>query len=159
MMRGAVLAATVLSIGLVTACSSPSTVASPATVTSAPSAEAPRVAAQVKAVQWWTPGDSYCGLLKQTLSAGHSILPGASATDPALHAVTTAFVAELEHVAPAAVAPSWQVLGKLINSLVQANGDPGAVAGVNPAQVRSAVKTVSTDARARCGVNLSAAAH
>ena len=99
----------------------------------------------------------YCGMLKQTLAAGHSLFPDASAADPALHTAAIAFVNELQHVAPTEVAASWQVLGSLIIKLVQANGNPSAMQGVDSAKVSAAVATVSSDAQSRCGVSLSTA--
>jgi hypothetical protein len=99
----------------------------------------------------------YCGMLKQTLAAGHSLFPNSSASDPSLHTAAIAFVNELQHVAPAEVAASWQVLGNLIITLVQANGSPSAMQSVDSAKVSAAVATVSSDAQSRCGVSLSTA--
>jgi hypothetical protein len=96
-------------------------------------------------------------MLKQTLAAGHSIFPNASAADPSLHTAAIAFVNELQHVAPTEVAPSWQLLGNFIITLVQANGNPSAVQAVDAAKVKAAVATVSSDAQSRCGVSLSTA--
>jgi hypothetical protein len=96
-------------------------------------------------------------MLRDTLAAGHSILPNASASDPALHAAATAFINELQHVAPPEVAASWQILGDFIITLVQANGNPSAVQAVDSAKVSAAVATVSSDAQSRCGVSLSTA--
>jgi hypothetical protein len=101
--------------------------------------------------------DDYCEMLKQTVAAGHSLFPSASAADPALHTAAIAFVNELQHVAPTEVAASWQVLGNFIITLVQANGNPSAVQAVDSAKVSAAVATVSSDAQSRCGVSLSTA--
>jgi hypothetical protein len=138
-----------------------------ATVPSAPNAAPAQgvvttdaaAAKAVAAAKWWQNGSGYCGMLEQTLKAGKSILPNASASDPTLHGVTTAFISDLERVAPANVAPSWKVLGDLIIKLVQANGDPSAVKGVDVAKVQAAVAAVSTDAKSRCGVKLAPSAH
>lgn len=101
----------------------------------------------------------YCAMLKQTLAAGRSILPGVAADDPARTAAAVAFVTELQHVAPAEVASSWQVLGNTIIAVVRSGGDPSRITGVDAAATRAAVAAVSADATSRCGVNLSATAH
>ena len=147
-------------VGCSSSASTPQMAPSTVTVSSAPTPAADQaLAASVAKTKWWQPGADYCQLLKQTLAAGHSILPGAGADDPTLHAVTEDFLTDLQHAAPSAIAPSWHVLGNLIISLVRANGDASAVTGVDPGQVRAAVHTVSTDASARCGVDLAAAGH
>jgi hypothetical protein len=98
----------------------------------------------------------YCSMLKQTMAAGKSVLPGATATDPALATVTEAFVNELLAVAPPEVAGSWHVLGPVLVSVVKSGG---ALAGlrthVDANAVSAAAKTVATDASAQCHLNLS----
>jgi hypothetical protein len=163
-MRRTIVAA-LLAAGVVTAgCSSSHPAAGPtAGVPTAPVQGAVTTdagaAKAVAAARWWQNGSGYCGMLEQTLKAGKSILPNASADDPTLHGVTAAFINDVERVAPANVAPSWKVLGDLIIKLVQANGDPSAVKGVDVKKVQAAVAAVSTDAKSRCGVNLASAAH
>lgn len=100
----------------------------------------------------------YCGMLRQTLAAGHSILPGATATDPALRAAATAFVSELQGVAPGEVRASWQTLGTVLMTLVRPGGSASALKGLDASKIRSAVTSVSADAKSRCGVDLSATA-
>ena len=95
---------------------------------------------------------TYCEILKQTVSAGHSILPGASANSPALLASTEAFVAELQGVAPAAVSQAWKLLGATVLSLVETGGKNAAAGDV--AQLSTAVTTVANDAKTQCGVSL-----
>jgi hypothetical protein len=97
----------------------------------------------------------YCGMLRQTVAAGKSILPNVTANDPALLTSTRAFIAELEAVAPASVAGSWQVLGGAVITFVESGGDSTAVKRVDAAAVRKAAGTVAADARHSCGVDLS----
>jgi hypothetical protein len=97
----------------------------------------------------------YCGMLRQTVAAGKSILPGVTANDPALLTSTRAFLAELEAVAPASIAGSWQVLGPAVITLVESGGDLTSVKRVDAAAVRKAVSTVAADAKHSCGVDLS----
>ena len=97
----------------------------------------------------------YCGMLRQTVAAGKSILPGVTANDPALLTSTRAFVAELEAVAPSSVAGSWQVLGRAVITFVESGGDSTAVKKVDAVAVRKAASTVAADAKRSCGVDLS----
>ena len=95
---------------------------------------------------------TYCQILKQTVSAGRSILPGATAGSPALLASTEAFVAELQGVAPAQVSEAWKLLGATVLSLVESGGKSGSAG--NAAQLGTAVTTVANDAKTNCGVSL-----
>lgn len=97
----------------------------------------------------------YCGMLGQTVSAGKSILPGVTATDPVLATVTEAFVAELQAVAPAAVHSAWQTLGSVIVKVARSQGDLSSVSGVDNKAVSAAVATVAADAKTVCHVDLS----
>ena len=97
----------------------------------------------------------YCGMLRQTVAAGKSILPGVTANDPALLTSTRAFLAELEAVAPASVAGSWQVVGGAVITFVESGGDSTAVKRVDAPAVRKAASTVAADAKHSCGVDLS----
>lgn len=101
----------------------------------------------------------YCSMLKQTVAAGKSILPGVTAQDPALLASTKAFVAEIQAVAPAAVAASWKVLGDVVVAFVESGGDPTKVKGTDTKAVQSAVGTIAADAKGTCHVNLAAVVH
>jgi hypothetical protein len=131
----------------------------------APSGQQPRLvtvtdgsstSAQTRAAaHWWSTGADYCTILRQTLRAGRSILPGVTAKDPALLASTKAFLADLEAAAPAAVAGPWHVLGHAVITLVASGGDPTKVKGVDAAAVRRAASTVAAQARHSCGVDLS----
>lgn len=100
----------------------------------------------------------YCAMLKQTVAAGKSILPGVTANDPALMASTKAFLAEIEAVAPDPVAGPWTVLGGAVLALVGSRGDAAKVKGIDAAAVREAVRTVAADAKRSCGVDLSSVA-
>lgn len=97
----------------------------------------------------------YCGMLRQTVAAGKSILPNVTANDPALLTSTRAFLAELEAVAPAPIAGSWRVLGPAVITFVESGGDSASVQRVDAAAVRKAVSTVAADAKRSCGVDLS----
>jgi hypothetical protein len=99
----------------------------------------------------------YCGMLKQTVAAGRSILPGATADDPALLASTKAFVAELEAVAPPAVAGPWRVLGSAVVAIVGSGGNTRAIKEVDAAAVQTAAGKIAADAKRSCGVDLSSA--
>src|SRR5207237_72463 len=83
---------------------------------------------------------------RQTLAAGHTILPNVTANDPALLTSTKAFVAELEAVAPSDLAGSWKVLGSAVLTFVQSGGDSTKVQGIDAAAVRTAASTVAADA-------------
>lgn len=98
----------------------------------------------------------YCGMLKQTLDSGNSILPGITATDPALLTASKAFVAEIQQVAPADVTGSWQVLGPAILALVNSGGNLSAVQSLDVASISKAVTAVSDEAKQACGLDLSA---
>ncbi len=98
----------------------------------------------------------YCTMLRETVSAGRSVLPGVGAADPSLLVATKAFVAELQRVAPAPVAPSWQVLGDVVVKLVASGGDIRNVR-VDAAAVQRAGTTVAAHAKSTCHVNVSAA--
>ena len=97
----------------------------------------------------------YCGMLRDTVAAGHSILPNVTANDPALLTSTRAFVAELQAVAPATVAGPWHVLGPAVITIVGSGGDTTKVKGIDAAAVRTAASTVAADAMRSCGVDLS----
>jgi hypothetical protein len=99
----------------------------------------------------------YCTMLRDTVSAGRSILPGVTADDPALVAATRAFVAELQRVAPQPLAASWKVLGTAIVSLVESGGDVTKVGAVDTQAVRRASTTIAQDARSSCHVEVRAA--
>jgi hypothetical protein len=94
-------------------------------------------------------------MLRQTLAAGRSILPGVTAHDPALLTSTKAFVAEIEAVAPSTAAGAWKVLGNAVITVVASGGDTTKVKTVDAAAVRTAAGTVAADAKRSCGVDLS----
>lgn len=97
----------------------------------------------------------YCGMLRQTVAAGRSILPGVTAHDPALLTSTKAFVAEIEAVSPSTIAGSWKVLGDAVITIVESGGDTTKVKKVDAVAVRKAAGTVAADAKHSCGVDLS----
>lgn len=100
----------------------------------------------------------YCTMLRQTVRAGRSVLPGVTAKDPALVATTRAFVAEVRGVAPGEVKAPWGVLGPAVIALVESGGDTSRVTGIDTAAVQRAAVAIAADSRSRCGVDLSATA-
>jgi hypothetical protein len=101
----------------------------------------------------------YCGMLRQTVGAGRSILQGVTANDPALVISTKAFVAEIEATAPSAMAGSWKVLGPVVLTIVESGGDTTKVKGIDAAAVRKAASTVAAHAKHSCGVDLASVRH
>ena len=104
--------------------------------------------------RWWSGGD-YCVMLRDTVKAGRSILPGVGATDPARLASTKAFVTDLQHAAPPAVASAWRVLGPAVVGIVASGGHLDHVKGIDPAAVQRAATTIATHARSACHVDVS----
>jgi hypothetical protein len=98
--------------------------------------------------------DQYCTMLKQTVGAGKSILSGATATDPRLLASTEAFVAELQAVAPSEVSSQWKTLGDVLIQFVKTGGK--SAGNVSTSALTAAAATISTDAKSRCHVDISA---
>jgi hypothetical protein len=144
-----------------------------------PSTSTSATSSRIAATRWWSNGavtegstidpknptaarsrlqpsrGEYCAMLKQTVAAGKSILPGATADDPALLTSTKAFVAELEAVAPSSLTGPWKVLGGAVLTLVGSGGDTAKVKGIDAAAVRRSATTVAADAKHSCGVDLS----
>ena len=100
----------------------------------------------------------YCGMLKQTLSAGKSILPGVTSADPALLASTQAFVAEITAVSSGAIAIDWKTIGTAIVGLVTSAGHTPDFRSLSLPAVQKAALAVAADARSSCGLDLSGAA-
>jgi hypothetical protein len=100
--------------------------------------------------------DDYCGMLEQTLAAGKSILPGISATDPALLTSTRAFIGELQKVAPPDVRAAWQTLGSAVITIAESGGDAGKLAKLDAKGVGEAANQVAASAKKDCGLDLSA---
>lgn len=101
--------------------------------------------------------DAYCGMLDQTLAAGKSILPGISATDPALLTATKAFIGELQKVAPAGIQSAWKTLGTAVITIAESGGDAGKLAQIDAKAVADAASQVSAEAEKDCGLSLAAA--
>ncbi|MDP9091528.1 MAG: hypothetical protein M3N95_00900 [Actinomycetota bacterium] len=97
----------------------------------------------------------YCGMLKQTLQAGKSLLASGSASDPKLLTSSEAFVAEIQALAPAAVSGSWQVLGPVIVQLVKAGGALPTGSSAGSAQNLQAATAINADSKSNCGLDLS----
>lgn len=94
-------------------------------------------------------------MLTDTLAAGKSVLPGVTATDPALVTATVAFVNELSRVAPTSVRDDWKTLGSVIVALAKSGGRLASVQGVDNKAVAKAVTAVAGDAKTACGIDLS----
>ena len=99
--------------------------------------------------------DTYCSMLKQTLAAGHAVLPSAKAGDKALVASTKAFVAEIEGVAPASVTDAWHTLAPTLIALVSGKELPANTSAQAKANA-TAAKAIGADAKANCGLSLTA---
>jgi len=164
--------AVALLAGCLTACSGSSHSPSAAT-----SGERPTGGTSVVATRWWSnaAGDQgstvstttkvskslhpsrtvYCSMLRETMAAGKSVLPGATATSPALATTTQAFVNELQAVAPPAVAGAWHVLGPVLVDVVKSGG---ALANlrtqIDANAVSAAAQTISADAHVGCHLEL-----
>jgi hypothetical protein len=117
---------------------------------------APRHPAHATTTTHWWSGADYCGILRQTMRAGHSILPGATAGDPALLTATKAFVSDLTDAAPGSVRAQWQILGPALTDLVSSGGKLSAVSGVDSRAVAAAATVIAADAKTRCHVDVSA---
>jgi hypothetical protein len=143
------------------------------------STSAPANAAAVAATRWWSNSavhsgstlarnhpDSalsklrpsrkdYCGMLRQTVTAGKTVLPHGAASDPLLIESLSAFIGELQKVAPPAVAADWQLLGYAILPLVKAGGKAPKTSALDGPTVQKAASAVAADAKRSCGVDLS----
>lgn len=97
---------------------------------------------------------AYCGMLKQTVAAGTSILPSLTATDPALLTSTEAFLAEIERVAPPTISGQWQVIGPALLLLVKSGGNPSALPSLDLGALTKAANTIASDSLMNCGVNI-----
>lgn len=100
----------------------------------------------------------YCGMLRQTVAAGKAVFGGASA-DPAWVHTLTAFVQELQRVAPQQVSADWQLLGDSMLTLVRNAGKtPAPHPAAAPAAIEQAAAHVAADAKTTCNVDLAASA-
>ena len=102
---------------------------------------------------------SYCTILSETVSAGHNILAGVSATDPATLVTVTAWLAELQAVAPTQLDAAWHTMSSAITTLIGSHGSatsPLVPAGMTAAQISQASQTIAADAKSSCGLTLAA---
>jgi hypothetical protein len=94
-------------------------------------------------------------MLHDTLATGKSILPDAvQGSGPALQTATDAFVADLQRVAPAPVATQWRLVGDALSKFVHSDGK--SLGGASAAEMSKALTTISADAKAHCGLDLTA---
>lgn len=98
-------------------------------------------------------------MLRQTVQAGKAIFGSSLTTDPAWVGTLTAFLEELERVAPSEVSADWQLLGDAMIKLVQGGGKvPVAGAASSAPSIEQAAGRVAADAKSACDVDLSHAA-
>ncbi len=95
----------------------------------------------------------YCGMLRQTVKAGKSLLTNAQTANSALRIGIEAFVPEISAVAPAPITAQWRVLGPFVLAAAKAGQLPSA-AGSGATQALEAVSLVAADAKTRCGLDL-----
>jgi hypothetical protein len=101
--------------------------------------------------------DDYCRMIEQTLAAGKSILPQARASDPAYIESMTAFIGELQKVAPAEITADWRVVGTAVVTLVRSGGVAPKTGSGDAAAIERATSEVATDAKKNCDVDLAVA--
>lgn len=99
-----------------------------------------------------TSRSEYCSVLKQTLDAGSSILPGVSAHDPAFLTSTKAFIATVRRLAPTVIAPDWATVGDAVLALVPSGGK--SLGRVSAKELASASAAITDDARTACHLDL-----
>ncbi|MGN6606220.1 MAG: hypothetical protein ACTHMS_04320 [Jatrophihabitans sp.] len=96
----------------------------------------------------------YCRMLRQTVSAGTSLTSGVAASDPALHAATRAYLAELTAVAPTSLTSAWQKVGELLLGVVTGGSRPSVPKGDELAKVAADADLIARDAQDRCHTSL-----
>jgi hypothetical protein len=96
----------------------------------------------------------YCGMLKQTVKAGKSLITSAQTSDTGVRIGIEAFVPEISKVAPSPVDAQWHVLGPVVLAAANAGALPSTGAGAATAQALQAVSVVASDAKSRCGLDL-----
>ncbi len=96
----------------------------------------------------------YCGMLKQTVKAGKSLVTSAQTADTRVRIGIEAFVPEISKVAPSPVDSQWRVLGPVVLAAAKAGALPSSGAGAGTAQALQAVSVVAADAKSRCGLDL-----
>jgi hypothetical protein len=96
----------------------------------------------------------YCGMLKQTVKAGKSLITSAQTADTGVRIGIQAFVPEISKVAPSPVDAQWRVVGPVVLAAAKAGALPSTGAGAATAQALQAVSVVASDAKSRCGLDL-----
>jgi hypothetical protein len=173
MRTGAVVGVAVVSAVFMTACSA----GSPSTHTTSSSTGS---TAAASVTRWWSdsaaPKNStihasdpsaaaaklrpnrvgYCSLLSQTQQGIASIAHDYSGQR--LEVAVTAFLDELEALAPGTLGQEWRTVGSSILGVVNSQGQGGKSllpAGVTKAEVDAASKAISADASSFCHLDLS----
>jgi hypothetical protein len=96
----------------------------------------------------------YCGMLKQTVKAGKSLITSAQMADSPVRIGIEAFVPEISEVAPSSVEAQWRVLGPVVLAAANAGTLPSTGAGAPTTQALQAVSIVAADAKSHCGLDL-----
>jgi hypothetical protein len=96
----------------------------------------------------------YCGMLKQTVKAGKSLITSAQKADTGVRIGIEAFVPEISKVAPSPVDSQWRVLGPVVLAAANAGTLPSSGAGAATTQALQAVSVVAADAKSHCGLDL-----
>lgn len=144
----------------------------------AASTPSPTAASGVVATRWWSvPGavrgshidpqnptavaaslrpsrTAYCTVLKQTIRAGHALLPDVSGKDPVLTITAEAFIGELTALAPAPIQTAWQTTGAVVLALIASKGQLSTIKQFGAAGLAQATARIAADARNACHVNL-----
>jgi hypothetical protein len=101
---------------------------------------------------------AYCQALQDTADAGQGLFPDdVDASSPGYITTATAFVREMQAMAPEEVQDAWQTLGSVVIALVSAGGDVGALSlpeGISADDVTVASEAIAAHAHDECGVDL-----
>lgn len=101
---------------------------------------------------------AYCQALDDTVSAGNGLFP--EGVDPASDEYAesvTAFVREMQAMAPDEMQDAWQDLGGVMLAIVAARGDASKLdlpAEATEASIASASDTISAHAQSDCGLSI-----
>lgn len=100
--------------------------------------------------------DAYCAILEQTAERGEGFIP--ADIDPANEnyvAASSAFVHEVQALAPAEVREDWETYGAMLLALFESGGDIESLLlpdALTAEQIDAAAVAIDEDARARCGL-------
>ena len=133
-------------------------VSSAGPVSASPSAEVESAeveSTQVEIDRWWSPTD-YCQALDDTLAAGGNLFAiDTDAASPEYTATATAFIRDIQGLAPAELEDAWDTLGGVLLAMIDSGGDATQLdlpAGVESADVDAASIAISAHAEDTCGL-------